>query len=608
MQESSRDAARWILCVASVQRISLNDMTPMQTHRWNYSRMALAACSAVLVLAGLLLPTDWYDALPHLQTRIPIAGISLLKGSLIFDGLVVFWLAHRCRFPSTAPSPAPARLVDSVNAWDISGRTAMLGLLLTTMLAMFLRIFGITSDLWLDEIAIIVDYRDVSPLGVLLTYIKPNNHLLNTELVKLMTSLAGEQEWAVRLPAVFFGVATIPVMYWVARPAAGRLASLCAALLLAVSYHHIFFSQNSRGYSSYLLFSLLATGCLVRGLDRDRPRDWLGYVASMLFNLASLLHAGFVLAGHVVIGAAAILKRKHSGETSFPLIRRLATVFGVIGLLGLQLYLPVSLQAYSVLDQVYRKPSAGMPITSHAFATDFAKGLTEGLGSGLLIAAVPAVAIAGFGAIVLFRKKWTLAGAFVVPLGLLAVLVAFFSLAASPRFFLLGLPLAILAVVLGVSSLATRICNGRNRSPSSAMAAALTASALTLMAIASAASLPTYYQTPKQSYRAALEYIRTENHPSDLIVLIQNAEQGFRFYGEQQGLRDGRDFVAIRTLSDFNEVRARGRTLVIVTTLERGLRLEEPELLAQIEQGWRPVKVLPATIHEGEIRIWRANR
>lgn len=581
----------------------------MQNEDRSFLRIALATFGAVLIVGGLLLPTSgWYDALPHPQSPLPIAGISLLKGSLIFDGLVVLWLAYRWRLSNAESSPVPTLLVKSDVAWDMSRRTAMLGLLFTTALGLFLRVFAVNSDLWLDEIAIIVDYRDVSPLGVLLTYIKPNNHLLNTELVKLMTSLVGEQEWAVRLPAVFFGVATIPVIYWVARSATGRLPSLGAALLLAVSYHHIFFSQNSRGYSSYLFFSLLATGYLVRGLDWDRPRNWLGYIASMLFNLASLLHAGFVLAGHVMIGAAAIVLRKHSGENPGPLIRRLATVFGVTGILGLQLYLPVSLQAYAVLDQVYRKPAAGMPITSHAFAADFAKGLMEGLGSGLLMAAISAAAIAAFGTIVLIRKKWTLAGALVVPLGLLAMLVAFFGLAASPRFFLLGLPLAILAVVLGVSTLATRAFNRRNRSPSPAMAAALTAGTITLMAIASAASLPAYYQTPKQSYRAALEYMRTQNQPGDLIVLVQNAEQGFRFYGAQLKLQEGRDFVATRTLNDFVAVRARGRNLVIVTTLERGLRLEEPALLAQIEQGWRPVKVLPATIHEGEIRIWRAYR
>ncbi len=578
----------------------------MQNQDRKYAQIALASCGALLLLGAFLLPADWNHAPPDTQSPIPAAAISLLMGSLIFDGLIVLWLARRWRFSNSALSPAATRPVLPALDWDLGRRAAMFGLLLTTALALFLRIFAINSDLWLDEIATVVDYRDLSPLGVLLTYVKPNNHLLNTELVKLMTGLVGEREWAVRLPAVIFGVATVPVIYWVARSVAGRLPSLGAALLLAVSYHHVFFSQNARGYSSYLFFSLLATGYLVRGLDWDRPRYWLGYVASMILNLASLLHGGFVLAGHAVIGAAAILQRKRSGEDTAPLVRRLAMVFGVSGLLGLQLYLPISLQAYSVLNQMYRKPAAGMPMTSHAFAADFAKGLTEGLGSGLLIAAFPVVAIAGYGALVLLRRKWTLAGALVLPLGLLAGLIVLGGLAASPRFFLLGLPLAILAVVLGVFALVARAIDRWNRRPSTAVSAAFSAGAIALIALASAASLPAYYRTPKQSYRAALEYMRTENQPGDLIVLIQNAEYGFRFYGTRLNLREERDFVALRTLDAFDEVRTRTRNLVIVTTLERGLRLEEPDLLAEIEQGWMPVKVFPATIHEGEIRIWRA--
>jgi hypothetical protein len=63
--------------------------------------------------------------------------------------------------------------------------------------------------------------------------------------------------------------------------------------------------------------------------------------------------------------------------------------------------------------------------------------------------------------------------------------------------------------------------------------------------------------------------------------------------------------VALRSLPDFEAARARGQRLILVTTLERSLRLELPELLARIEDGWNPVKTFPATIHEGEIRIWQ---
>ncbi len=43
-------------------------------------------------------------------------------------------------------------------------------------------------------------------------------------------------------------------------PHAARRRSPRGCRLLAVSDHHVFFSQSARGYSAYVLFGLLATG------------------------------------------------------------------------------------------------------------------------------------------------------------------------------------------------------------------------------------------------------------------------------------------------------------------------------------------------------------
>lgn len=579
----------------------------MHKLEWRFRRQALALGGGAFVLGGVFLPTGWYDALPGVASgpALPIRGITLLKATFVVEGLAALVFAWRWRGQARVAAPETTKRHEPfVGTWDIGPRTARLALGLVTALALALRVIGINADLWLDEIATVVQNRAASPLAVLLTYVSPNNHLLNTELVKAATNIAGEHEWSIRLPAAAFGVATIPVLYWVARSVASRLASVGVALLLAVSYHHIFFSQNARGYASYLFFSLLATGFLVRGLDGDRPRHWFGYVAAMLLDFASLLHGGFVFAGHVVVGAAAAFQLKRSQQSPAPLVRRLATVFGIAALLGLQLYVTMMVQAYFLLSRMYQRPSSGMHLASHAFAKDFAQGLLEGLGPGLLLGAIPAIGIAAYGFLVLLRRKWTLAGALVMPLALLVALVALRSLAASPRFFLLGLPLTCLAVVVGLFTLAERGLTRVGQPARPALAACVGALAVSLVAVASAASLPAYYQTPKQSYRAALQYLKAVRHPGDLVVLIQNAEDGFRYYGTRAQLLEGRDFVALRSLPDFEAVRARGRRLVIVTTLERSLRLELPELLTSIEAGWSPVKTLPATVHEGEIRIW----
>jgi hypothetical protein len=417
----------------------------MQKIEWRFSRGALALSGVALVLGGVFLPTGWYDALPQVAAGppLPIRGITLLKATFALEGLGALFLAWRKGQQAHEPALPTTKSNESfVAGWDIAPRTALIAVGLVTALALALRVLGIGSDLWLDEIATVVQNREASPLAVLLTYVSPNNHLLNTELVKGMTSIAGEHEWSIRLPAAAFGVATVPALYWVARSVAGRLASVGAALLLAVSYHHVFFSQNARGYAGYLFFSLLATGFLVRGLDWDRPRYWFGYVAAMLLDFASLLHGGFVLGGHVAVGAAAAIQLKRSGQSPAPLVRRLTAVFGAAALLGLQLYVTMMVQAYFLLSRMYQKPSSGMHIASHAFAKDLQQGLLEGLGPGLLLGAIPAIAIAGYGFLVLVRRKWTLAGALVMPLALLVALVALRSLAASPRFFLLALPLS----------------------------------------------------------------------------------------------------------------------------------------------------------------------
>src|SRR5205085_541164 len=142
-------------------------------------------------------------------------------------------------------------------------------------------------DLWLDELSPILDYRHASIWQVVTSYISSNNHLLYTIAEKLCVAAFGEREWALRLPSVIFGTAAVPVLYWIGCKVLPRYASLSAALLLAVSYHHILFSQNARGYTAYVLFSLIATGLFIDGLERDRWKTWILYTAAMVLDFAS---------------------------------------------------------------------------------------------------------------------------------------------------------------------------------------------------------------------------------------------------------------------------------------------------------------------------------
>jgi hypothetical protein len=277
-------------------------------------------------------------------------------------------------------------------------------------------------------------------------------------------------------------------------------------------------------------------------------------------------------------------------------------VFGAVGLLGFHLYATMMPQAYVVITSTYRGETSGFSPMSGAFLMDLVTGLAEGFQAGWWLIA-PAAALALYGFARLMRRQWMLGAALALPPVLtLAVLVAR-SLSASPRFFLLGLPLADLAVVLGVAGLA-RLVIARRWGPRAADWAG--AAIVTVLAVASLAALPSYYRTPKQDYRAALAYLEGQRAPGDVIVFIHNAEQGFRFYATRGGLREGRDFVVVRTVEALDGVvRTHGvQRMRLVTTFQRTLRLGVPALYARIESEWTLGRRFPGTVHDGTIAVW----
>ncbi len=572
------------------------------SRRWGLIVLGLA-----IAATGLLLPRGWYDALPWNPEvpHPPIKGVTLFQASLVLEGVIVAvfgWAGWRADWGSAGlgHTGAEAR-IDAPP--DVSRRTAILLLGGITALALALRLINVNSDLWIDEITPIVRYRQFTPFEVVTTYLSSNNHMLNTLLVKGTTGLFGEREWAIRLPAVLFGVAGIPALYWLARLAASRLESLGIALLLAVSYHDVFFSQNARGYTAYMFFSIVATGLFTRGIMGDRRSTWVCYVGAMVANFSALLHSGFVFGAHLLIGMGAALVRYVRGEPSGALLRRLCLVFGATALLGFQLWATMLPQAYAFIRTEYARAASGFSITSGEFLADVLTGLREGFGTALFLL-LPAALLGWYGFLVLLRRQWIISTALALPLALTAAVLAVRHLSASPRFFLLGLPLAAFVVVLGLGEIVRLFLARTGRGPG--LAPPLAGAAIGILAIASLAAMPRYYSVPKQPYRMAVAYALQRRTPGDVIVLVYTAEHGFRYYAAGTGLQEGRDFVAVRSAAALDEVvRAKGaRHLMMITTFDRALRLELPQLHAHLRAGWTPVQGFPATIHDGAITVW----
>jgi uncharacterized membrane protein len=477
-----------------------------------------------------------------------------------------------------------------------------------TALAAALRLYGMGSDLWLDEITTVLDYRNVSALRVLTEYTSSNNHLLNTLFVKGMVTVFGPAEWAIRLPAILLGIACIPAIYALARVALRQREALFASLLLAVSYHHIFFSQNGRGYTGLLFWSMLGTTSFLRGLTRDTTRDWVLYAAAMLLAVATVLYGFFVIAGHVLSFAAACAMLGKQGRRPWPLARRLLVVWAALGLLCLLLYASVLGQVSRYAATIYRAPAVGYAPFSAEHARELFRGLSAGFGGATVIGGLAALSIFGFGFALFFRRHAFYAITLVAPLFATAGFLLARGLRFSPRFFLWGLPVAWIFAAGAALSLAQWL---RSRESLSGPAAQRIAQAVPFLAVAalcalSALSLPAYYSTPKQPYRASLEWALARRQNADPIVGAYLARWGLRFYGPPRGLTEGRSFFGVLSAGELESVEraSRGHTVWLLTTFPRALRLEHPDLDRYIRDHYREQKSFAATIGDGQVAIW----
>jgi len=563
---------------------------------------------AVLILAGLLLPRGWHDALPT-NPEIPVprvSGVQLFKAVLVLEGLVLIALGFaRVRLGGLAGARKPLGSQPSTSNEAISHRTACWAVAALTAFGMLLRLLNVGSDLWLDEIRATLDARDMSALQVVGTYVRSNVHLLNTLLMKLSLALFGESELAARLPAVLFGSATVPALYRVSRLALSREGSLGAAFLLAVSYHHIFFSQNARGYVLYLFFSLVATELLVRGLERNRLRTWAHYVMATLLNFASLLLSGFVFASHILVGAAAVVLQKLRGDSPWPLLLRLTVVFGVAGTLGFQLYSLMLPQVVAYVGASYTSANSGYWLFSREFAQEMQRGLAAGFGTGLLLGVLPFAALAALGFVAFFRKNWMLASSLTLPILLSAAMLFVRDLTVSPRFFLLGLPLAIITAIQAVEISIEFVGRKLDWQPGARRKAFL--GVVLALGAVSLASLPSYYRTPKQPYRASLEQVQSLRQGAGIVVAIHTARLGYEYYGPAFGLVAGHDLFFADSDAELAAILAEhGQAgAFLVTCLPRFLHLDHPEIEARLENDWVAIRTFPATIGDGEITIWR---
>ncbi len=124
-------------------------------------------------------------------------------------------------------------------------------------------------------------------------------------------------EKSIRIPALVFGILSIPLLGALAYRLAGERAGVLSAFLLTVSVYHIDFSQDARSYTLLILWSLTAFHGL---LSFVRSRSVAGLALLSFSILASLYthHASFFVVGAIGIAGLALIVQHWRASGTFP--------------------------------------------------------------------------------------------------------------------------------------------------------------------------------------------------------------------------------------------------------------------------------------------------
>jgi hypothetical protein len=538
----------------------------------------------LLVAAGLVLPSAWLSPVEPDAARLQ--GIWFFRAVSVLLGFSLVATARA--IGEEPPAKRPAAL-------------PLLPLVTLLALALVVRLIGLGSDLWYDEVVSLTEFVRLPVADLLTTYTVQNNHILYSLSAKAAIALLGEAPAAVRLPAVLFGVASVAAVFAFGRRIASDREALLASALVALSYHHVWFSQNARGYTGLMFLGVVATALFVDGLRERRRRLWVAYAATFAAAMYVHLSAVFLFTCHglVYVGLFVWGLRSPGLARQYPGARDAWPLLGFVlgGLMVLELHALILPQMFETFGRTvgdatalpkvspWRSPLWTLLEAIRQLPGGFATAAGAALGAGLgawawwqLMRRDPAAA-------------WLLALPFPLTLGTLVV--AGFHI--WPRYFFQYLGFAALLLVQGAFVIVPRLPGARTRGEPWGRRAA-TVLVLALI-VGSAATLPANYRTPKQPFSQAREFVESNRHPGEVVVTAGLATLPYeRLYAPSwSSVDDARELAGV-------ERESRGTWLVY--SFPTYMEVAHEDILQAAEERYEERAVFPGTLGDGALFVW----
>jgi uncharacterized membrane protein len=457
-----------------------------------------------------------------------------------------------------------------------------------SLAALVLRLIGVNGGLWYDEIMTLILSVRLPLSEIVMEFPSNNQHSLYSVLGHLSVRLFGDHPWSLRLPAVLLGVATVPVLYLFAREFCGRLESLLAALLLTTAYHHVWFSQNARGYSALAFLTVLASWLLLRVLRSARTSEAIWYGIAAALGVYAHLTLVFLVVSHAMLLVIAALTWPAGAPLNRQRRRAAALAIVLAGTFTLLLYSPVLLD----LKQFFVDKGAPSTMATPRWAVmELIRGLQIGLGAGL--GALVAASFLAAGVWSYMRQSWLIAGLFLLP-GLVTVGGAVaLQRPIFPRFLFFLIAFGLLIIVRGAFEIAGRFTRRRTAAAATVLVGA--------MAVLSIYALIPNYRYPKQDFAGAMQYVDRMRSDGDLVATVGVTIPIYRDYFQ-------RGWEPVASLDALNQLRDRAPRVWVLYTLEGYIEGSTPDLMAELRADCAPAQVFRSTVGNGDVTVCAINR
>jgi hypothetical protein len=443
------------------------------------------------------------------------------------------------------------------------------GLFFAMGLTLSLRLILFNQSLFYDEIYSFFNFiaRD-NLLKSITTYMNLNNHLLYSILARGSISIFGNTEWALRLPALIFGLAGI----W----AFGRLSGLTgnkaiawvSICLLVFSPAHIDQSQQARGYTALVFFSALSCYFFLRGLKEPDSQIWRKFMLVTVLGFCAHLYMFMVLLAEVVTVIVITYffrpDKNKSTALDFRVTSRFFLYSTLAGITVFLIYLPalpfIGFEFFR--DYPRQKLDLDFLVSMVKFIGPGDQGWDSGLTYLFLFLA---------GAVFTWRRERAMA---ILAMNLFLVPVALITLSRPvylyPRFFIFFLPAYLIVIACGVYGISQKIIPKRTSIIGAIIVAFLVTTALP--------SLEMIFTKERQNYRQAASIIRRTTLKDTPVIAPGIAGSEIAYY-----LKDRR-IIKVKTLKEVEGLRITYPDAAVLLTY---LPTIEPELAEFFRHNYR---------------------